>query len=76
MDSCVKWGSLIGENGCSRVFVLWVSDADRAALDIMRSAGAEPTVGRTLEVRIAIGLATPGTVPLIMSAIFGNLAEE
>ena len=52
-----------------------VGGAEKAALDIMRSAGAEPTVGEALEARIAIGLAAPRTVPLIMSAIFSNLAE-
>jgi len=49
-----------------------VSGAEKAVLDIMRSAGAEPTVGKTLKVRIAIGLAAPRTVPLIMSAIFAT----
>lgn len=45
MDSSVKPGSMSSRNGCSRVFVLWVSGVGSAALDIMRSAGVEPTVG-------------------------------
>ena len=56
------------EVGCSRVFVLLMS-ARKAALDIMRSAGAEPTVGRALEATIGIGLAAPRTDPLIMSTV-------
>lgn len=43
-----------------------------AALDIMRSAGAEPTVGEASRARIAIGLAAPWTVPLIMNAILAT----
>ena len=62
--------------GCSRVFVLWMSSAEGAAVDIMRSAGAEPTAGKAFEATIVIGLTAPRTDPLIMSAIFGNLAEE
>ena len=41
----------------------------------MRSAGAEPTVGKACEAAIVIGLTAPRTDPLIMSAIFGNLTE-
>jgi len=55
--------------GCSRVFVLWVSSREEAALDIMRSAGAEPTVGQALAATIVIGFAAPRTDPLIMTAI-------
>ena len=70
MDSSVKSGSLTSGNGCSRVFVLCVSGASGAvaALDIMRSAGAEPTVGQALAT-IVIGFAAPRTDPLIMTAI-------
>jgi hypothetical protein len=46
-----------------------VSKAEKAALDIMRSAGAEPTVGRALTATIVIGLTAPGTDPLIMTAV-------
>jgi hypothetical protein len=46
-----------------------VSEAEKAALDIMRSAGAEPTVGRAFEATIVIGLTAPGTDPLIMTAV-------
>ena len=53
-----------------------MSEAESAALDIMRSAGAEPTVGEALKATIVIGLTAPRTDPLIMSAILGNLAEE
>ena len=42
----------------------------------MRSAGAEPTVGRASKATIVIGLTAPRTDPLIMTAIFGNLAEK
>ena len=42
----------------------------------MRSAGAEPTVGRASKATIVIGLTAPRTDPLIMTAIFGNLAED
>jgi len=53
-----------------------MSSAEGAAVDIMRSAGAEPTAGKAFEATIVIGLTAPRTDPLIMSAIFGNLAEE
>ena len=68
MDSSVKWVSVNSGNGCSRVFVLWVSGASGAALDIMRSADAEPTVGQALAT-IVIGFAAPRTDPLNMTAI-------
>ena len=53
-----------------------MSKAESAALDIMRSAGAEPTVGRASKATIVIGLTAPRTDPLIMTAIFSNLAEQ
>ena len=53
-----------------------MSGAGSAARDIMRSAGAEPTVGRASKATIVIGLTAPRTDPLIMTAIFGNLAED
>ena len=53
-----------------------MSEAASAALDIMRSAGAEPTAGRAFEATIVIGLTAPRTDPLIMSAIFGNLTTR
>jgi hypothetical protein len=40
-----------------------------AALDIMRSAGAEPTVGQALAATIVIGFTAPRTDPLIMIAM-------
>jgi len=43
-----------------------------AALDIMRSAGAEPTVGQALAATIVIGFAAPRTDPLIMIAIYAT----
>ena len=46
-----------------------MSKADKAALDIMISAGTEPTVERAFEATIVIGLAAPGTDPLIMTAM-------